>query len=180
MSDNFISVMLNPFLLDKKFTEAHIAIGAILYSSIGAMSGGLIGGYLMRKINIIQSLWYFGIAHSLTHLFFVLQSVIPQNLFLYFIASIAEGVTGGMAMTAYISFITSICKGEYKTTQQALFSSVMGISRSILPVVAGSLVSYTGWKVFFILVVLTSFASLVMLFVMKKKFLNHIYKSKVI
>jgi len=173
--DNFITVMINPFLLGMGFTEAKISIGSMLYSSIGVMSGGILGGYLMRKINIIKALWYFGLIHCIAHLFFIILSIAGNNLPLYLFTSIFEGITGGMAMTAYISFITAICKGEYKTTQQALFSSVMGISRSVLPMVAGSLVGQVGWTSFFMISTFISIISLCLLFMMWQKFWHHIY-----
>ncbi|AVP86983.1 AmpG protein [Candidatus Phycorickettsia trachydisci] len=173
--DNFITVMINPFLLDIGFTEAKISIGSMLYSSVGVMSGGILGGYLMRKVNIVQALWYFGLIHCIAHLFFILLSIVDNNLTLYLFTSVFEGVTGGMAMTAYISFITAICKGEYRATQQALFSSVMGISRSVLPMVAGFLVMHLGWTSFFMLSTFISAISLCLLFVMRQKFWHHIY-----
>lgn len=176
--DNFITVMINPFLLEIGFTESKISIGSMLYSSIGVMSGGILGGYLMRRMNIVQALWYFGLIHCMAHLFFIVQSIVGKNLTLYLFTSVVEGVTGGMAMAAYISFITSICKGEYKTTQQALFSSVMGISRSVLPMVAGSLVAHMGWTSFFMLSTFISIISLCLLFVMWQKFWHHIYETE--
>jgi len=176
--DNFITVMINPFLLEIGFTEAKIYIGSLLYSSIGVMSGGILGGYLMRRMNIVQALWYFGLIHCITHLFFIVLSIVGKNLTLYLFTSILEGITGGMAMAAYISFITSICKGEYKATQQALFSSVMGISRSVLPMIAGSLVVQVGWPSFFMISTFISVISLCLLFVMRQKFWHHIYENE--
>jgi PAT family beta-lactamase induction signal transducer AmpG len=176
IADDFINTMINPFLLDLKFTAVEIATTGKLCGSIGAMIGGVLAGYVMHKLNIVQSLWYFGIIHTSAHILLAIQAVVGNNLTLYFVASVAESITGGMAMAAYIAFITSICRGQYKTTQQALFSSMMGLSRSIFPSISGFLASKYGWLTFFSSTFLLSIPALVLLFYMKNQFTNHIYK----
>lgn len=175
LADNLINVMLNSFLLDLKFSEAEIATTGKLCGSIGAIIGGVVGGYIMRKINIVQSLLLFGMAHTSAHIFLMIQASTGKNSLLYFATNMSESITGGMAMTAYIAFIASICKGEYKVTQQAFFSSMMGLSRSIFPSFAGIIVSNYGWIVFFATSFVVSIPSLLLLFFMRIKLTKYIY-----
>jgi PAT family beta-lactamase induction signal transducer AmpG len=162
-------------LLDLNFSVAQIATAGKLGGSIGAIIGGIIGGYLMRRINIIQSLLYFGVIHTSAHLLLVLQAAVGNNLMLYFITSISESVTGGMAMVAYISFIASICRGRYKATQQALFNSMMGVSGSIFPSISGFMASYYGWFNFFLISFVLSLPALIMLVFMRKNLESKVY-----
>jgi PAT family beta-lactamase induction signal transducer AmpG len=177
LADNFINTMINKFLLDLKFSEVEIATTGKLCGSFGAMIGGVVGGYIMRKTNIVQSLLYFGIAHTSAHIFLMIQAIVGKNSVLYFATSMSESITGGMAMAAYIAFITSICKGRYKITQQAFFSSMMGLSRSIFPSISGIIVNSYGWSVFFASAFLVSIPSLILLFFMRNKLTKHIYNN---
>jgi PAT family beta-lactamase induction signal transducer AmpG len=174
IADNFINTMINPFLLSLSFNEAEIATTGKLCGSIGSIIGGLLGGYLMRKLHIVQSLWYFGLIHTSSHVLLAIQAIIGKNLAFFFITSISESITGGMAMAAYIAFISSICKGQYKTTQQALFSSMMGLSRSIFPSISGFIASQYGWLNFFMITFLLSIPGLVLLYSMKKKLTDYL------
>jgi len=81
-------------------------------------------------------------------------------------------MTGGMVMTAYITFITSLCKGKYVSSQYALLSSVMGFSRVIFPSASGIILDSVGFVGFFAIISLISFcAVLFTAYVLKK---NHI------
>jgi PAT family beta-lactamase induction signal transducer AmpG len=175
LADNFINTMINSFLLDLKFSEAEIATTGKLCGSIGAMIGGVVGGYIMRRINIVQSLLYFGIIHTSAHILLMIQAIIGKNSVLYFVVNMSESITGGMSMAAYIAFIASICKGQYKVTQQAFFSSMMGLSRAIFPSFAGIIASKYGWSVFFAGAFIISMPGLLLLFFMRTKLTKHIY-----
>ena len=174
IGDYFIATMINPFVIDLKFTTEQIATVGKLAGSIGAIIGGVLGGYLMRKINIVDALCYFGIIHTSAHLLLALQAVVGNNIWLYFITSISESITGGMAMAAYIGFISAICHGQYKATQQGVLSSMMGISRSIFPSISGIMVIKFGWLKFFLMAFFLSIPSLVMLSCMKNSFKQYI------
>lgn len=175
IADNFINTMINPFLLDLNFSVAQIATTGKLCASIGTIIGGIFGGYLMQRLNIIQSLLYFGAIHTSAHLLLAMQAIIGNNLALYFVTSISESLTGGMAMAAYIAFITSICKGRYKATQQGFFSSMMGVSRSVFPSISGFIASHFGWLNFFLIAFALSVPALVILYYMKKDLEEYLY-----
>jgi PAT family beta-lactamase induction signal transducer AmpG len=162
-------------LLDLNFSVPQIATTGKLCGSIGAIIGGIIGGYLMQRFNIIQSLLYFGAIHTSAHLLLALQAIVGNNLLLYFITSISESVTGGMAMAAYIAFITSICRGKYKATQQGFFTSMMGVSRSIFPSLSGFMASTYGWLNFFLISFGLSIPALIILFYMRKSLEKYLY-----
>jgi PAT family beta-lactamase induction signal transducer AmpG len=108
----------------------------------------------MHRIKIIDALLYFGIIHALSHLLFIFQNYMGDNIYTLFFVVGTESITGGMVMAAYIAFITSLCTGKYSATQYAFFSSMMGISRSIFPSLAGVIVMHAGWNNFFVFVTL--------------------------
>jgi PAT family beta-lactamase induction signal transducer AmpG len=88
IADYFIATMINPFVIDLKFTTDQIAMVGKFSSSVGTIIGGILGSYLMMRIKIIDALYYFGIIHTSAHLLLALQAAVGNNLWLYFITII--------------------------------------------------------------------------------------------
>jgi PAT family beta-lactamase induction signal transducer AmpG len=161
LPDNFISAMINPFLIHLKYDAVEIATIGKTFGIIAAIIGGFGASYIMRKINICKSLLIFGILHSLAHAGFMMHVYLGKNLWLLCLIIGFESITGGMSMAAYIAFIASLCKGKYRGTQYSFFSSMMGFSRSVFPTLSGYCVVNLGWSGFFGLMTLLTIPSLV-------------------
>ncbi|HJD56034.1 MAG TPA: MFS transporter [Rickettsia endosymbiont of Pyrocoelia pectoralis] len=172
LPDNFINVMINPFLLHLGYDAFEIASVGKFFGIIGAMVGGLLGGFIMKKKDIISSMLFFGIIHALAHILFIILEIYGKNSALLFITIGAESITGGMTMTVYIAFISSLCHGKFRATQYSFLSSMMGISRSIFPVISGYIVVKFGWQNFFFFATIITIPSLLMLLKIKTKLQN--------
>ena len=154
LPDNFIGIMFNPFLMETGFDALQISTVGKFLGVITAIIGGIIASFVMHKMKIIDALLYFGIIHALSHLLFIFQNHMGDNIYTLFFVVGTESITGGMVMAAYIAFITSLCTGKYSATQYAFFSSMMGISRSVFPSLSGLIVMHAGWNNFFFFVTL--------------------------
>jgi MFS transporter, PAT family, beta-lactamase induction signal transducer AmpG len=163
LPDNFICMMINPFLIHIGYNEFEIASAGKFFGIISAIIGGLIASSVMRKKNILDSLLIFGVIHAIAHTLFILQEIYGKNLPLFFITTGFESITGGMTMTAYIAFIASICQGKFRATQYSFFTSMMGFSRSIFPAISGYIVVQFGWQNFFTFIIITTIPSLLLL-----------------
>lgn len=169
LPDNFINAMVNPFLLHIGFDAIEIATVGKFLGVMAAILGGLIASRIMNRISVTDSLLYFGIIHAIAHSFFIAQNIIGYNLPLLFVVMGFESITSGMAMAAYIAFITSLCKGKYRATQYAFLSSMMGLSRAILPGISGIIVSEYGWQAFYFFASIATIPSLAILWFMKQR-----------
>lgn len=169
LPDNFINVMINPFLLHLNYDAFEIARVGKFWGVMGAIVGGLLGGFIMKKKNILDSILLFGIIHALAHILFIILKIYGKNSTLLFITIGAESITGGMTMTAYIAFISSLCQGKFRATQYSFFSSMMGISRSIFPIISGYIVVNFGWQNFFLFTTIITIPSLLVLLKIKTK-----------
>ncbi|WP_341756481.1 MULTISPECIES: AmpG family muropeptide MFS transporter [unclassified Candidatus Tisiphia] len=163
LPDDFISMMINPFLMHIGYNEFEIASVGKFFGIISIIIGGLIASLVMRKKSILDSLLIFGVIHAIAHTLFILQEIYGKNLPLFFITTGFESITGGMTMTAYIAFIASICQGKFRATQYSFFSSMMGFSRSIFPALSGYIVVQFGWQNFFTFITITTIPSLLLL-----------------
>jgi PAT family beta-lactamase induction signal transducer AmpG len=168
LPDNFISMMINPFLVETGFDALQISTVGKFLGILTAIIGGMIAGFVMKKIKIIDAVLYFGIIHALSHLFFIMQNNLGNNIYSLFIVIGVESITGGMVMASYIAFITSLCSGKYLATQYAFLSSMMGISRSIFPSISGVIVTMLGWNNFFFLITIITIPSILILIKLRK------------
>lgn len=170
LPDNFINVMINPFLLEIGFKAIEIASVGKFLGIIAAILGGFIASYIMNRKTIIYSLIFFGIIHACAHSMFILQAIAGNNIILLFFVMGFESVTGGMTMASYIAFITSLCNGKYRATKYAFLTSMMGLSRSILPGISGFIVVKYGWIAFYCFVSFAAVPSIFLLYYLKNAF----------
>jgi MFS transporter, PAT family, beta-lactamase induction signal transducer AmpG len=163
LPDNFIGTMINPFLLAHGYGSLEIAGVGKFFGISSAIVGGFIASWLMKKKSLHTSLLLFGSLHAFAHCLFIVHIVYSKKLVLLFITIGFESVTGGMVMAAYIAFIASLCSGRFRATQYAFFTSIMGLSRAILPALSGYLVQQFGWSAFFTGMTLLTLPSLLLL-----------------
>lgn len=168
LPDNFINVMINPFLLSTGFKAIEIASVGKFLGILAAILGGFIASFIMKERSIYSSLIIFGIIHATAHSMFIVQDLAGYNLALLFIVMGFESITGGMTMAAYMAFIGSLCHGTYRATQYAFLTSMMGLSRSILPGLAGFIVEEYGWSLFYLFTSLAAIPSIVILHQLNK------------
>ncbi len=167
--DNFISQMMNPFLIHMGYDELEVASVGKSFGVFGSIVGGVIASNLMKKGTIINNLLVFGVLHALAHSFFMIQGLAGKNIFILFWVIGFESITGGMAMAAYIALIASLCQGRFRATQYSFLSSMMGFSRSILPSISGYIVADFGWQHFFFFATLASIPSLILIKIINLK-----------
>jgi MFS transporter, PAT family, beta-lactamase induction signal transducer AmpG len=169
LSDNFIGMMINPFLLHIGYDEFEIATAGKLFGVTSAIIGGLLASYIMRRRDLLDSMLIFGSLHAIAHLMFIVQDIYGKNLYLLFFVTGFESVTGGMTMAAYIAFIASLCHGTFRATQYSFLSSMMGLSRAILPSISGYIVTIAGWKLFYLFTSLATIPSLILILFLRRK-----------
>jgi PAT family beta-lactamase induction signal transducer AmpG len=170
LPDNFITMMINPFLIHLEFGAREVASIGKFFGIITAIIGGFIASWVMRKKSIAKSLLIFGIIHALAHSLFIIQEMYGKNLPLLFLVIGFESITGGMTMAAYIAFIASLCQGKFRATQYSFFSAMMGLSRSIFPAISGYIVIEFGWQKFFIFTSLAAIPSLLLLLILMTRY----------
>jgi len=168
LPDNFISTIINPFLIHLEYNELEIASIGKFFGISGSIIGGLLASFIMNKRSIISALLIFGAVHAIAHSLFIVQEIYGKNIYLLITVIGIESITGGMSMAAYIAFIASLCHGRFRATQYSFFSSMMGLSRSILPSISGYLVAVYGWQNFFVFVTIATVPSLLIAWKLSK------------
>ncbi len=150
ISDIFMGVMANPFYLDLGFSKAEIANIAAAFGLAMTLTGAAVGGLLVMRFGILRMLIFTAILAPLTNLTFSWLALLgPQTYGLVF-AIMADNISGGLAISVFIAYLSSLTNTAYTATQYALFSSIMTLPGQFLAGFTGLLAEHVGWFWFFI------------------------------
>ena len=155
--------MTTPFILKLGYSKTEMAAVAKTFGLIATIIGGLIGGSLMLRMSMKWALVIFGILQAVSTLGFSLLVSMPMSF-----ASLAsvvafENLAAGMGMAAYGAYMASITNKRFTATQYALLTSIMGITRVILPAPTGYMAEIFGWEMFFVICAVAAIPGLLLL-----------------
>lgn len=168
MSDAYIAPMSFPFYKDMGFSKLEIAWIIKIYGMAAAIAGGLCGGLLVKKFGLYKGLIICGYTQGFTTLFFSLQALVGHNVPLLTLTITLENFSSGLATTALVGYISSLCSVYYTATQYALLSSVMSLARDVFAATSGLLAEAVSWPMFFVIASLFSIPGIVVVHFIKK------------
>ncbi len=149
LSDITMGVMANPLYLDLGYSKATIAEISKAYGFFMSIVGAALGGSLVVRYGILKPLLLGAILVASTNLCFVwLAQQAPEKLYLAIVIS-ADNISGGLASTAFIAYLSSLTNQAYTATQYALFSSLMTLPAKFTGGFSGVVVDHYGYPLFF-------------------------------
>lgn len=164
VGDQMAANMTTPFILQVGYTKTDIATVAKTFGMIATIVGGLIGGVMLLRMNLKVSLILFGFLQAASTLGFALLVHLPVT-FLSLASVIAfENLAAGMGMAAYGAYMLSLTNKKFTATQYALLSSLMGITRVIIPAPTGYMAEVMGWEMFFVVCTLMAIPGMLLLY----------------
>lgn len=169
MSDAYIGPMAYPFYDDIGFSKTQIAAVSKLYGTIATIIGSIFGGIIVARYGILRALLICGILQGLSNLTFAGLAMTGNNIYVLMAVITIENISGGMAMTAFVAYLSSLCNVLYTATQYALLSSLMSFARDIVAASSGYLKEYVTWEWFFIITTFMSLPGLVILYYLSKR-----------
>jgi PAT family beta-lactamase induction signal transducer AmpG len=150
MSDITMGVMANPFYLDLGFNKKEIAEISKIFGFFMTIAGAGFGGLLVVKYGIMRPLLLGSIMVASTNLLFAILAITEPNLVLLAVVISADNLSGGLATSVFIAYLSSLTNTAYTATQYALFSSLMTLPAQLLGGFSGLVVDKYGYFVFFI------------------------------
>jgi PAT family beta-lactamase induction signal transducer AmpG len=170
MSDAYIAPMAYPFFDDIGFTKMEIARIIKIYGVIATIIGTFIGGAVVSRIGLAKSLLFCGVFHGLSNLLYIWQVYAGNDTNVLTLTIFVENVSGGMGISAFVAYLSSLCNRKYTATQYALLSSFMGMARDIFAATSGITASMMSWVGFFSVTASMSIPGIViLLYLMHKK-----------
>tara|TARA_B110000881_G_C18587349_1_gene525666 strand:- start:2072 stop:2689 length:618 start_codon:yes stop_codon:yes gene_type:complete len=150
LSDITMGIMANPFYLDLGYSKLEIANIAKGLGFALSILGSFLGGVLVVRWGVLITLLIGGVAVALTNLLFAALALTEPNLIWLGLIIGADNLSGGIAATSFIAYLSSLTHTAYTATQYALFSSLMTLPGKFTSGFSGIAVDSVGYPVFFI------------------------------
>jgi MFS transporter, PAT family, beta-lactamase induction signal transducer AmpG len=163
LGEALAGVMATPLYISLGFSLQEIAAVSKLVGFFATVAGALLGGVVTARFGWRRSLLLCGVLQSLGNLFYVLQAVGGHRLGYLALCVVAENVTGAMAGTALVSYLSSLCSPAFTATQYALLSSLATVGRTLVASSGGVLAERLGWVHFFLLTTVATAPALMLL-----------------
>jgi PAT family beta-lactamase induction signal transducer AmpG len=163
LGEAMAGMMATPLYVSLGFSLDEIAAVSKLVGFFATVAGALIGGLVTARFGILRSLMLCGLLQSAGNLFYVLQAVGGHKLAYLALCVTTENVTGAMAGTALVGYLSSLCSPAFTATQYALLSSIAVVGRTLVASSSGILSERLGWVPFFLLTTVVTMPALLLL-----------------
>ena len=150
ISDITMGVMANPFYLDIGYTKIQIADVSKIFGFFMTILGASLGGVLVLRYGIMPILIVGATLVALTNLLFAILANVGPDISLLALVISADNLSGGIATTVFIAYLSSLTHTAYTATQYALFSSLMTLPAKFISGFSGIIVDGYGYFNFFI------------------------------
>jgi PAT family beta-lactamase induction signal transducer AmpG len=151
LGEAMAGVMSTPLYISLKFTLPEIAYASKVAGFFPIVIGALIGSVVTTRFGIRRALILCGILQCAGNLFFVLQAVEGHRVGYLVLCVTAENITGAMAGTALVTYLSSLCSPGFTATQYALLAALASLGRTVVASSGGVLSLKIGWVNFFLL-----------------------------
>jgi PAT family beta-lactamase induction signal transducer AmpG len=150
ISDITMGVMANPFYIDMGYSKADIASVTKVFGLIMTMLGAAVGGVMVARYGVMRMLLVSATMVALTNLIFAWLATQSADLVLLALVISADNLSGGVAGSVFIAYLSGLTNRAYTATQYALFSSLMLLPAKFLGGFSGDVVDGFGYPVFFL------------------------------
>jgi PAT family beta-lactamase induction signal transducer AmpG len=166
--------LTTPFLIrGLNFSLSTVAVVNKGVGFFATLLGLLAGGVLMARISLFRALLYFGILQAGAILALLQLALVGHNYHWLVFAISVDSFCNAMASIAFIAFIMSLCNHRYTATQFALFSAFASVGRVFVGPIAGLIVTYFSWPIFFLLSLVACLPGLGLLWHLRGNLNNH-------
>lgn len=163
LGDNMAGAMNIPFILKMGFTKQEYFVIVKGVGMLALFGGAFLGGIVMIRLGIANSLWVFGILQAVSTAGFALLVVFGKNQILLSGIVVFEFLATGLGQAAYASYMAIQTNKRFTATQYAMMTSLMAIPGTVAASVTGYMAEYLGWVVFYIVCSLVALPGLLLL-----------------
>jgi PAT family beta-lactamase induction signal transducer AmpG len=164
LGEAMAGVMSTPLYISLGFSLPEIATASKIFGFFSIVAGALIGGVVTTRFGIRRSLILCGILQSFGNLFFVLQAVGGHKIGYLALCVTAENITGAMAGTALVTYLSSLCSPAFTATQYALLAALASLGRTVVASSGGVLSEKIGWVWFFAITSVVALPAILLIF----------------
>jgi len=151
ISDIVMGVMANVFYVDIGFEKQEIGRISKVFGLIMTIAGGFLGGVLMVRYGLMKILFLGAVLSAITNILFSAMAMHGQaDIYMLMGVISADNISAGIAMAAFIAYLSSLTSSAFTATQYAIFSSMMLLFPKLLAGYSGMVVEAVDYSAFFI------------------------------
>ena len=169
ISDITMGVMANPLYVDVGFSDLDIGVVTKTVGPFITIAGALLGGSLVIRFGVLPVLLAGAILVILTNLLFVTIAILPPDIMMLALVVGADNLSGGMAGSAFIAYLSGLTNKAYTATQYALFSSLMLLPAKFIGGFSGDVVDAQGYVFFFIYTAMLGIPAIMLILYLMKR-----------
>ena len=171
LGEAMLGRMAGVFYVDLAFTKVEIANYAKTVGLAGTLIGVVLGGAICARVRVTTALFAGGIAMASTNLLFALLAWTGKDHGLLAAAVFLDNLTGGLATSAFVAFLSGLCNRDFTATQYALLASIGNFARIQLGALSGWAVDRMDgdWAAFFVLTTLAVLPGLALLLLVVRR-----------
>lgn len=122
----------------------------------------------MSRMNMLKGLMLCGILQGISNLMYVVQAYVGHSVPMLMLTLSFDNIAGGMASTALVAYLSSLCNVAYTATQYALLSSLMSLARDVFAASSGYMKEIISWPAFFLITTLMMIPGLALLWILMR------------
>jgi PAT family beta-lactamase induction signal transducer AmpG len=150
ISDIAMGIMANPLYVDIGYSDLQIGLVTKTIGPVITILGAIFGGMLVVRYGMMPILLVGAILVMTTNLLFAILAILPADTLYLSVVIGADNLSGGLAGSAFIAYLSSLTNRAYTATQYALFSSLMLLPAKFIGGFSGDIVDAFGFVPFFI------------------------------
>ena len=151
ITDIAMASMANPLYIDLGYSKAVIANISGAWGLGMTILGALLGGSLATRFGILRPLLATAFLAAITNLLFAWMAGQGGATYALVLTISADNLSGGLAGSVFIAWLSSLTNIRYTATQYALFSSLMTLPGKFLSGFGGIVVDAMDYPTFFVL-----------------------------
>jgi len=150
VSDIVMGVIANVFYQDMGYTKAQIASVTKVFGVVMTIAGSFLGGLLALRYGVMRTLMLGAVLVATTNLLFMWLAQIEPNITKLAVVIAIDNLSQGIAVAAFIAWLSSLTNVSFTATQYAIFSSLMTLFPKLIGGYSGTLVESLGYANFFL------------------------------
>jgi PAT family beta-lactamase induction signal transducer AmpG len=147
ISDITMGSMATKFYYDLGFTKTEVANVIKVFGFAMTILGAFLGGTLVMRYGIMRPLVLAAFLIASTNLLFALLALVGHDIAMLAAVISADNITGGLAGSVFIAYLSSLTSASYTATQYALFSSLMTLPGKVIGGFSGVIAQGFGLRI---------------------------------
>jgi PAT family beta-lactamase induction signal transducer AmpG len=163
ISDITMGVMSIPLYVDIGYSNLQIGLVTKTIGPVITILGAIVGGMLVIRYGVMSILLLGAILVMTTNLLFALLAILPPDTLYLAVVIGADNLSGGLAGSAFIAYLSGLTNRAYTATQYALFSSLMLLPAKFIGGFSGDVVDAFGFVPFFVYTALLGIPAIILI-----------------